>query len=91
MTIAKDIPNWEHKSGYRVNADGRYIIYEHEEKPYEAVIEAMLNEGEDTMEYYTAIFDDSTSNPTELIEAHKIFINKEDAFENLKKRMHEHS
>lgn len=89
MTI--NVNNWEHRSGYHLNADGKYIAYEHTEKPYEAIVEGILDESSGNLEYYTAIFDQSTSNPTETIEEHEFFIGKQNALDHLKKLMEKHS
>lgn len=63
MTI--EIEPWKHVAGYRLNADGKAIRYEHPETGFEAYIEASLNEfdvdGEldGEMEYIPGIFDEA--------------------------------
>jgi len=92
MTL--DVPNWQHKSGYSIKADGQQIIYEHTEMPWKAVIEGVLAENEEPpfdFQYYVAIFDKSTNFPTKTIEAHEFFAEKENAIEDLESKMKKHS
>lgn len=85
-----DIPeNWEHKSGYYLNGDGKSIEYKHKNKPLTAVIEGMVNEDPNKdidFEYYTVIFDDYDG----IVSQHRIFSNKESARADLIDRMSEY-
>jgi len=78
--------NWEHKSGYHLNADGKSIEYEHKNKPLTAIIEGMVNEDPDTdidFQFYTVIFDDYDG----IVASHKIFVDKESAKDDFIERM----
>lgn len=83
--------NWSHKSGYSVNADGKSIEYTHDKKPLLAVVEAMVNENEETLEFYTAIFDTSSERPWETVESHEIYLKKDTAKGHLFDLMKKHS
>lgn len=86
-----EIPsNWKHKSGYRLNADGKSIEYEHTERPFVAIVEAMVNEQDHTLDYYTVIFDQSTK-PMATVEGHELFGDKESAKDNLYYLMEKHN
>ena len=83
-----DIPeNWKHKSGYHLNADGKSIEYVHKNRPLLAIVEGMVNETDNCMEYYTVIFNISGGKPWEIKVAHEIWPEKEKAKENLRKHM----
>lgn len=82
--------NWEHKSGYRINNDGCAIKFEHTQRPFVAVIEGILNEHDDALEYYTVIFDESVS-PMMIVEGHEIFTQKDVAKNHLKNMMEKHN
>ena len=86
-----DIPNnWRHKSGYHLNADGKSIEYEHIDRQLLAIVEAMVNETDGCMEYYTVIFDTNNS-VWETKKTHEIFGDKESAKENLRMHMEYYS
>lgn len=84
-----DTPNnWEHKSGYHLNADGKAIKYKHTEKPWEAIIESMNNQSNfgPNVQYYTAIFGE-----TSMIKEHEVFNSKENAKNHLQQLMKKHN
>jgi len=78
----KDFDNWRHKSGYHLNADGKSIEYEHIDRQLLAIVEGMVNETDNCMEYYAVIFDTNNS-PYATKEPHKIYGDKETAKERL--------
>lgn len=50
--MASKLPDpWKHESGYRLNADGKSIKYEHPEKGITIRVEAMLDEDEGELQY----------------------------------------
>jgi hypothetical protein len=84
-----NVNNWEHKSGYHLNADGKSIEYTHTEKPLLAIVEGMVNEDPNTdidFQYYTVIFDDYDG----IVAPHKIHDSKEKAREHLESLMEEY-
>ena len=66
------------------------IKYEHTERPFVAVIEGILNEHNDAVEFYTVIFDESVT-PMEIVEGHEIFRLKFEAKERLEELMKKHN
>jgi hypothetical protein len=82
--------NWEHNSGYRLNADGKSIEYIHTDQDLRAIVEAMVNEEESRMEYYTVIFEGAAGQES-TIEPHEIHQSKEAAQEHIKALMEKHS
>lgn len=82
--------NWTHKSGYRVNNDGKAIKYEHTERPFVAIIEGIFNEYDEELEYYTVIFDQSVT-PMVVVERHEIFTQKDVAKNHMVKLMEEYN
>jgi len=89
-----DIPkSWKHKSGYRLDADGKSIEYTHENNALLAIVESRINETEreeSFMEFYTVIFDISGDKPWPTIESHEFFREKENAKANLREKMVKH-
>lgn len=83
--------NWTHDNGYRLNADGKSIEYTHNKEPLRAIVEAMVNEDDQELEYYTVIFDTSSGKPWETVEAHEIFHDKDDAQSHLRDLMETHA
>lgn len=81
---------WEHDNGYRLNADGKSIEYRHDAHELLAVVEAMVNEEEGELEYYTVIFDTSQSKPWPTVEPHEIHHDKDAAQDYLYELMEEH-
>lgn len=84
--------NWEHKSGYHLNADGKSIEYEHTERPLLAIVEGMVNEDPDNpvnFQYYTVIFNTENGKPYSRVKGHNFHGNKENAKNNLGKWMRE--
>lgn len=83
---------WEHSNGYHLNADGKSIEYRHKEDDHVlAIVEAMVNEEEQSLQYYTAIFNTSSGKPWGLIEPHEIHHDKDSAQEYLYELMEKHS
>jgi len=79
--------NWSHKRGYHLNGIGKSIVYNHAEKHLEAIIEVMEHPHNETgIQYYTVIFGENNN----LVKSHKFFNSKENAKENLRKRMSEY-
>lgn len=78
----KIFDNWRHKSGYHLNADGKSIEYEHIDRQLLAIVEGMVNEIDNCMEYYVVIFDTNNS-PYATKEPHEIFGDKDTAKERL--------
>jgi hypothetical protein len=76
-----DVNNWEHKSGYHLNADGKSIEYTHTEKPLLAIVEGMVNEDPNTIDfqYYTVVFDTSNGKPYTRVKGHNFFSDKQEA------------
>lgn len=57
--MANKLPDpWTHKSGYRLNADGKSIKYEHPEKGITIRVEAMLDEDEGGLQYAVWVMND---------------------------------
>jgi len=84
--------NWTHDNGYHLNADGKSIEYRHtEEEHLLAIVEAMVNEEERELEYYTVIFNASGSKPWKTIEPHEIHHDKDTAQDYLNELMSEHA
>ena len=84
--------NWTHKRGYHLNADGKSIEYTHDEDDsLLAVVEAMVNEEEAELEYYTAIFDTSGGKPWATVESHEFHPDKEQAKSHLQDLMKKHA
>lgn len=70
---------------------GKSIEYINSELKYRAIVEAMLDESEDTMQYYTVIFDVSVDKKTwPTVEPHEIFYDKNKAKSHLKDLMAKH-
>lgn len=78
---------WEHVSGYRLDADGKYIKYRQMETGHIAHIEAVLNEEEGEMEYRPAIFDVNGN----MVEYPDVFYDKERAMERYDELMKKYS
>lgn len=82
--------NWKHKGGYHLNADGKSIEYEHTERPFVAIVEGIYNETDNSLNYYTVIFDESVS-PMRTVESHEIYGDKETAKDNLERLMEKYN
>ena len=86
--------NWSHKSGYRLNADGKSIEYTHDSNSLLAIIEATVNESDEDegfMEYYTVIFNTEGGRPWSAVESHQFFREKDSAKANLDDLMAKHA
>lgn len=58
--MPQNLPDpWNHVSGYRLNADGKAIKYEHPDSGLEAYIEAMTDPDADGLVYRPAIIEPS--------------------------------
>lgn len=82
-------PGWTHKSGYRLDADGQAIRYEHD-SGITAYIEGMVNEDPDDpveFEYRPTIFDTDGS----FLEYPEVFIDKAEALAQLEQWMDEYT
>ncbi len=80
----EDLPNgWEKDKIGHLNADGKSIEYINEKLQYRAIVEAMHDEQDGELQYYTVIFDISEGRPWPTVEPHQIYINKDDAKNNL--------
>lgn len=83
--------NWEHSSGYKLNADGKSIEYEHQSKDLLAIIEAMVDEKNQRLEFYTVIFDIGVNEkPWPTVEPHDTHMSKDTAFDTLFELMSKH-
>lgn len=56
MTVNVTEP-WEHERGYRLNADGKSMVWSHPETGYELYVEASVDEEAGEMEYRPSMFD----------------------------------
>ena len=83
--------NWSHKSGYHLNADGKSIEYTHDDEPFLAVVEGMVNEDAGELEYYTVVFDTTGGKPWERVEPHEFHPDKEQAKSHLNDLMQKHA
>lgn len=84
--------NWEHDSGYHLNADGKSIEYRNKENDnLLAIVEAIVDEDEEMLKYYTVIFDTSTGKPWEQVEPHEFHYEKEKAQNHLSELMKKHN
>jgi len=80
----RDLPKgWEKDKIGHLNADGDSIEYVNEDLQYRAIVEAMHDEQEGELQYYTVIFDISENRPWPTVEPHQIYIDKDDAKNNL--------
>ena len=82
--------NWQHKSGYHLNADGKAIKYEHTERAFVAIVEGIHNDHDHSLDYYTVIFDESVT-PMEVVEGHEVWADKETAKNRLEELMKEYN
>jgi hypothetical protein len=87
----KEPSNWSHKSGYYLNAGGKSIEYEHDNKPYLAIVECLYNPDSMETEYYTVIFDESTETSMKTVEPHQIWHTKEKAQNKIVELMEKHN
>lgn len=86
MTLASEFENWSHKSGYRVNADGKRISYEHDSKGILAFVEAEVDP-EEGIQFRAWLQDENREN----MEYPEKFNDKDDAFDQVRKWMAEHN
>lgn len=81
-----NVQNWTHNYGYRLNADGKAIEYQHENKPLVAYIEACVDP-QNGMEYRPSIIDDTTD---KFVTYPPCFADKDAALSFLESEMQQH-
>lgn len=69
---------WQHVSGYRLNADGKALRYEHVENDLELYVEAMVEPDCDTLVYRPSVMTES-----EFVEYPDRFVDKQAALDRL--------